>query len=344
MSQAAPHVVSECRCVLCHSWRRVGGFIADPRLGVATREFATQRLRDLCLDLLDKREEEVGGTPVAVGGPPDKTEEDKCKLPDRAPEDQGEGKLAVKEELREDTPPVNRGEAPPAESVTRAEKTPEKSGSDKPVEGKENKKKKEKKERKKLKKQKKEKGKEKKKKESDTSPAVEREKLREKAAAPEPIPEKREGSDSLDPSSESEDPVPEPPGEREEAEKSDPGKRDHSDKRKEERDSRSRGRKKRHQDSRTSRSGRREHRSRPRERPERERTRLTERPAEPYYPPASSGGHLGPTHWTTRLPGNWKSTSAAKGIRKRERAQGIRYYGTDSDRKAARESWYRQNR
>lgn len=342
MSQAVPHNTCECRCALCHSWRRVGSFIADPRLGAGTRELATQRLRDLVLDLLDKREEETGSAPVAEGVELEKPPVGKEPPTAKTPEQKEGGDLQVKEELEELTPPAKPREEEQAAPVTEPRASPEEREKKHSSKKESKSKRRNKKDQRKSKKHKKEK-KEEKAPQSDTSPAEGRETKEEKEPVPDKAPAERERSDSLDPSSSTGEPDPATPEEREEKEKASSSRKEQSLEPKRKRDSRSRESKKPKKSSRASRSGRREHRSRRRDRSREDRPRLRERPAEPYYPPAPSARYWSP-YWGGPPPGNWKSCGPSKGAKKRERAGDISQWGTDSSRKAAREDWYNNYR
>ena len=65
-----PHQLLRCNCLLCHSWRRIGLLVADPRHSATFASFALRKFRELYSELLDVAEGHpwISIPPVAAGG------------------------------------------------------------------------------------------------------------------------------------------------------------------------------------------------------------------------------------------------------------------------------------
>lgn len=68
---SGPHPLLGCACPVCHTWRRVGLLLARGDTSVLFREWALRRVREFYTEALDAAEGFVlvTGPPVAVGGP-----------------------------------------------------------------------------------------------------------------------------------------------------------------------------------------------------------------------------------------------------------------------------------
>lgn len=363
MSFEQPHLLVSCGCVLCHCWRRVGLLLVRPGLTESFRALAVRRCRELFAELLDASEciHESGGFPVAAGLAPRPLIEGGEAGIGAAPPGgspglagspapvsaEGTGGAAVgPAQATSKAPPPAPGSASVLEKTTEVEAvaTPrEENKSETPViEGEKTKKRKKDKsgkekkpKRSKSKKPKSSRARTPVKKESEEEePAssvisrVEgeerensREKVREKKARPVSLPRESAARRA------------EREGRRGDRESS----RTRQGRRRAGSRSRSRGRDRRREE--------RETRSERREKPA--LSSGHQRPAEPTRPPAHwDAPRAPPPGQFYSTPGNysyWRGyrpwPGQSKGVKRRQRAEDIRTYGADPDRKAERERW-----
>ena len=340
----AVHLVSGCTCVLCGTWRRIGNLLTRSPPVEAFHTFALRRLRELYTELLDAAESctVVGGPPVAAGQSPGGLGEEGQALPKVPPGTPLPGVSGTEAVLpragestdsrgREVGPNEATAKAPPAKPSV--EGAPAASGEEANAAEKKDKPKKEKKSKKDKKRRK----------PSRPSPAGVRRSREVKA--------EKSASGSGEPGGSEEQGR--SVGSRSRPRASSARARSAS-KKKEERhrrsDSRhrrkevtvSREREERRRRTRTPRRSRRrevrDSRSRLRE-TERQsshqhRARGSERPAEPVGPPPRPppGQFLPPYYWSTPA----RYWGGSKGVKRRERREDIRQFGTDPQRKALR--------
>ena len=102
------HPLLGCACPLCHTWRRVGFLLARSDTGVLFRDWALRRVREFYTEVLDAAEgfALVPGPPVSAGGPvPTQPEGEGASAPRAPPVNPPEGGAV-------NTPEVLPGESP----------------------------------------------------------------------------------------------------------------------------------------------------------------------------------------------------------------------------------------